>query len=218
MVGHGQEVPCPQSGIRGADGSYSKLSVRLCWQDEAKNQRHLKLSSPNGSILLEVNTGQGQLYQNRSTDGKPFAIAPDVEWLWSPDSRAVIITTFVVNPTPVIAAVSFIDQTPKIPDVMERIQKDFAARHPKLPCARDANVGGLTWLRDSTEAVLVAEVPASPRCEKADGYFEAYVISIPEGKIVKHYSMRETVARFRNALGPGLLDDIQAQREEQKEK
>lgn len=214
----GQKVACPESGIKAADGSYSKLSVRLCWQNERKNERHLKIASPDGSVLLEVSADEGQLFKDKSAIGNHFAVAPDVEWLWSPDSQGMIITSLIGNPTPVITAVSFVDDTLTAPELMKKVQVDFAARHPELPCAQDPNVAGLTWTKDSKEVVLVAEIPASPRCEKADGYFEAYVISIPRGQIIERYSMRETVTKFRKVLGSGLLEDVKAQRKEQTEK
>ena len=205
----GQKLVCPESGER---GNYSKLSVRLCWhRDEI---RHLKIWSPDHSVLLAVDGESGQLYKNGIPFGEKFGFLPDAEWLWSPDSRATILTSFVTYPTQVIAGVDLLNGTSEEVDVMRSIQEDFASRHPGLPCSGAVNVAGLTWLRGSKEAVLIAEIPASPRCEKADGYFEGYVVSVPQGKIMRHYSMRQTAAEFRNLLGPSLLEDIKSQQEE----
>jgi len=39
------------------------------------------------------------------------------------------------------------------------------------------------------------------------GYFEAYIVSIPEGNILARYSQRETVRRWRKTLISEMLED-----------
>jgi hypothetical protein len=216
-VAHGQQLTCPETGAKpGDEDNYSQLSVRLCWQDFANGKRHLRIWSPDHSVLLSVDGKNGELYKNGRALGKRFEIG-DEEWLWSPDSRAIILTTHLGNAGEEIASVDFIPKSAGIAvpeDMMKTIQKHFATRHPQLKCVGDTNVGGLTWLDGSKKAVLIAEIPPSPHCERADGYFEAYVLSIPAGRILQQYSMAETVKRFGSILGPRLLGDVEEQKDE----
>jgi hypothetical protein len=64
---------------------------------------------------------------------------------------------------------------------------------------------------------MVAEIQPL-HCENADGYFEAYVVSIPEGRILQRYSMSETVKLYRKILGPRLVGDMYLQKEEHESK
>jgi hypothetical protein len=202
---------CPEVGQK--PGQYSQLSVDLCYQDSSKRLRQLKIASPDRSIMLTVDGESGKFYQNGQALGVPFAVPFEEEWIWSPDSRAVIVTTFLGNASPEIAGVSFVDGVPIVrDDLMVSIQKDFAARHPGLPCSSEPNVAGLIWI-GTTKAVLVAEIQPL-HCENADGYFEGYVASIPDSKILQTYSMEETIKLFRKVLGPRLLGDIKLQKEE----
>lgn len=56
--------------------------------------------------------------------------------------------------------------------------------------------------------LLVAEIPTTPQCGNDWGYFDVYVISIPEGKIVHVYPMAEALTRFKSFLGQGLRRDV----------
>ncbi|HWZ84302.1 MAG TPA: hypothetical protein VNW47_16860 [Terriglobales bacterium] len=177
----------------------------------------MKVESPDHSVLLVVDGNNGQISKKGRAVGPAFEVTADEEWIWSPDSSAVMVTTHLGNAGPESAGVSFLDGLPTVrDDLAVTIRKDFAARHIKLPCASESNVAGLTWLNDSKQSVLVAEIPPSPHCERADGYFEAYVVSIPGGRILQRYSMKETVSRFGNILGARLLNNVEGQAEEQK--
>lgn len=214
LLASAQKLKCSDSG---APGDYSKLGTSLCWQ-RWNEVRHLNIWSPNHMVLLKVDGNEGRLYRDDQAFGEVFRFLADEEWLWSPDSKAAILTTSVISPAPVIAGVNVFGSKEAMPDVTKIIQRDFLKHHPNVVCARQVNVAGLTWFGGSKQAVLVAEVPPSPRCEKADGYFEAYVIAVPQGTIVHRYSMAESIERFYDALGPALLEDIQAQKEERRSK
>ena len=210
LCANAQNGECSDSG---APGDFSKSATSLCWQ-QGNEVRHLNIWSPDHSVLLKVDGDKGTLYRNGKVVGQRYRFLADAEWLWSPDSKAAILTTLIISPAPVVAGLTIFGSEHPLPDVTKTIRKDFSRNHPNLVCARQVNVAGLTWLERSKQAVLVAEVPPSPRCDKADGYFEAYVISVPKGEILVHYSMQETIKRFHDVLGPGLLEDIEAQKEE----
>jgi hypothetical protein len=207
-----RQEKCPEFG--GKPGEYSQLSVELCYEDWGTNQRHLEIASPDRSVMLVVKGESARLQVKGLPVGEPFEVTRDEEWIWSPDSRAVVVTYILGSSGPSGASVRFVDSGQSVPEVAEDVGRDFSVRHADLPCAQKPNIAGLTWLDDSKKLVLVAEVPPSLRCEKADGYFEAYIVSIPEGKILRRYSMEETITRFRKVLGPWLLSDVQAQKEE----
>jgi len=74
----GQEN-CPKSGRK--PGEYSQLSVELCFQDWAKSQRHLEISSPDGTVELLVEGENARLQANGHPVGGPFRVTPDEEWI-----------------------------------------------------------------------------------------------------------------------------------------
>src|SRR5579885_330698 len=204
---------CPITGQR--PGDYSQLSVELCFQDWGGNQRHLRIPSPDGSLLILVDGDTGQMQEHGRRVGEPFSVSRDEEWIWSPDSQAVIVTTILGSSGPSGAGITFLrGESRASEDLTKKIQTEFAARHPSLPCSNEPNVAGLGWLgNDTKSAVLVAEIP-TVHCENASGYFEAFVVSLPDAKIVRVFSMRETISRFRKLLGQVLLEDIKLQKEE----
>src|SRR5215470_5782959 len=91
-ISAGGQGSCPHEGRR--PGDYSQLSVELCFQEWRRNERrHLEVPAPDHSVVLTVDGESGQLYRDRQPLGRPFTIASYVDWLWSPDSRAMIVTT-----------------------------------------------------------------------------------------------------------------------------
>lgn len=206
----------PQCSLAGQKpGEYSQISTQLCFQDWGGNQRHLRIASPDGSVALVVEGEVGKLEENGRPIGESFPVSRDEEWIWSPDSRAVIVTTILGNSGPTGADITFVRSGPKVSNDLDKaIKQDFAVHHPRLLCSNDPNVAGLGWLgNDSTKALLVAEIQPV-HCEPSDGYFEAYIVSVRDRRILRRFSMRETIHRFRKLLGPTLLNDIQLQKDE----
>jgi hypothetical protein len=108
---------------------------------------------------------------------------------------------------PGTAGVIYVRQeAPGVPDITDLIIKDFASRHPDSICSDAANVGGLSWVDGSDRAVFIAQEPSSSSCGSLIGYWESYVVSIPQGKILARYSKKETVRRWRKILVPEMLE------------
>jgi hypothetical protein len=201
-----REPNCPKTGER--PGFYSKLGIILCFQDVDNEIRHLEIPSPDGSDLLVVDGYDGKFTKNGKQVGHSFKVARDEEVIWSPDSTALIFTTSYGGLGPVVAGVGYVHKHgPEVPDVTKPIQKDFAARHRCGPCCDDVNVGGLAWEEGSKRAIFIAEVPSSSSCGDMLGYFEAYVVSIPQGQILARYPKKDAVKRWRKVLARGMLDD-----------
>ncbi len=203
----GTQQSCPRTGER--PGYASKLGVILCYQDFDGGHRHLEIPSPDGAVLLVVDGDSGKFMESTKQLGQPFTVGRDEEIIWSPDSKALIFTLNLGGLGPTIASVGYVDSKVdlQLPDFTATIKADFAARHVGAECSKDVNVGGLAWEEGSKRAVFVAEVPSSSSCGKMLGHFEAYVISIPEGKILARLSQKETKKRWRKILIPELLDD-----------
>jgi hypothetical protein len=202
-----KEHSCPTTGEK--PGMYSRLGTILCFQDVDAERRHLEIPSPDGAVLLLVDGTTETVVKGGRQLGPSFDIGTEeTDVIWSPDSRAVITTLSLGGLGPVSAGVSYIPDglRPEVPSITKLIQKDFALRHPDRPCNENVNVAGLTW-EGSHKAVFAAEVPSSSSCGKMIGYFEGYVVSIPEGKILARFSHKQTVKRWRSILAPQMLDD-----------
>jgi len=198
---------CPSQGRA---GEFSRLSVDLCFQNVETQQRQLEIPSPDHSLQFVVKGKDGQIYAQDQKVGPLFGVLRDEEIIWSADSRAILFTLSFGASGPVSADFAGVRDTShdRESSVTETIRADFASHHARDRCHQEANVGGLTWLDGSEKAVLIAEVPPSPQCEKDGGYFESYVVSFPSGKVLARYSMKETVRRWHDILGSRLEDDI----------
>jgi len=174
------------------------------------NQMHLRVSSPDGKKLLFV-VGQefdGNFLLKSDIESKPQEIFParnGDETLWSPDSKAVAITTcFGANgPCKVNTTLDDDRFSP-----FEIVQESFAAGHEDDICYTSANVGALTWEDSSDKIVLIAQVPTANCDDHNGGYFEAFAVSYSEEKIISRFNMQETIRRWHRIMGRGLRDDI----------
>lgn len=205
---------CPASGQPGVDSRYG---IVLCFQDFDAGKRRLDIPSPDGSARYIINGDKGQFYVRGRAVGEQFLVGNDEELIWSPDSRAVITTLIFGAAGPTTAGVDYVDQ--KVPADLDNpaltplIQRNFVTRHAqraRLACgeADDINVGGLGWTNDSRRALLVGEIGPTQRCGDDWGYFDVYVVSFPQGKVLQAYPMAEALKRFKRFLGPGLRRDV----------
>lgn len=193
----------------GSPGLYSSYSIRLCYQNVDNGTRHLRIFSPNRLVILIVNGDEAELRVAGRAVGT-FPVSSDQEVLWSPDSRALIITSSFGASGPTSAYIKNVPTTglAAASDPTVAIRKDFARRHHGVECSESANVAGLGWSHGSSKALLLAQIPPTPECGNNWGYFDVYMLSVPEGKILRVYSMTVAVSRFRNLLGPGLRREV----------
>ena len=180
----------------------------MCFQDIDKEIRHLEVPSPDGSTMLVVDGYEGKFNKRGQSAGKSFTLGRDEEVIWSPDSQAIIVSLSLGGTGPVAAGVVYVSPRGfEAPDVTKAIRKDFASRHPNVPCNESVNVAGLSWEGSSLRAVFLAEVPSSSACGDLMGRFEAYVVSLPDGKILTRYTQNDTVKRWRKVLSPQMLSE-----------
>ena len=206
---HSRHEECPVTGHK--PGSYSALAVDLCFQDVERENRYLEIPSPDHSTTLVIKGSTRAVFRTEGHEDPASLLIgrSQEEVIWSPDSKALLVTLTLGSSGAVSADVVFVQHDPFTQgwSITDSIRKDFVAGHTGDRCREWANVGGLTWLEGGKKAVFVAEVPPSPHC-KDGGYFDAYVVSIPEGRILTRYPMKEAIKRWRNVLGPELRNDI----------
>lgn len=206
---------CPKSGER--PGYWSKFAVAVCGHGTT-NQMHLQMRSPDGTKLLFAKGEgfEGTFYLKSGDQGTPqelFGAREGDEVLWSPDSKAVALTTCFGANGPCRADTTLDDDTFS---PFEIVQKTFTAGHEDDECYTGANVGALTWEDGSDKIVLIAQVP-NLNCDGHNpGYFEAFVVSFSERKVISRYNMQETTHRWHGVFGKGMRDDIAYVRENAK--
>jgi hypothetical protein len=202
-VAHAKEQDCTLAGQK--PGYYSRLGVVLCFQDSERGMRHLEVPSPDGTVTLRVDGSQGSFFEKGRQTGPAFTVAADEEVVWSSDSKALLTTVSLGGLGPAKTGVLYVHaDSASLPDLTKLVQDDFAARHKGKPCNQNVNVGALTWEEKTTRAVLVAEVPSSSACGAMMGHFEAYELSLPDGKILARYTMEKTIQKWRTLLPPTL--------------
>ena len=197
---------CPKSG---QPGVYSKQSIRLCFQNFDNGQRFLEILSPDQSVTLVIKGDEAELSIAGHSVGS-FPASRDQEVLWSPDSRALIVTSSFGASGPTAAYVKPVPGKglPEMPDPTAAIRRNFAYQHHGVECSELVNVGGLGWIDGSRNALFVAQIPSTPECGNDWGYFDVYVISNPKGKIVRVYRMAVALMHFKSFLGPSLRRDV----------
>jgi hypothetical protein len=205
---------CPKDGRR---EEFSSIGRDLCFQNIDEGRRHLDIPSPDHSLLLVIDGENAKVTANERAVHL-FTVAPDEEIIWSPDSKALLFTISFGASGPVSADFDSIRQplSSDAPSVTEEIRKDFSSGHAGDKCYVEANAAGLGWLDDSRTALFVAEVPPSPQCENSGGYFEAYVISLPDGNIVKRDPMKKAILHLRKLFGKRLKGDLDLFKDEQR--
>jgi hypothetical protein len=211
MFGHSAAfsggVACP---VAGQPGIYSKLSTFLCFQDFETGQRHLGIASPDGLVQYVIDGEDGRFYVRGRPTGQQLMVGNDGEIIWSPDSKAIIRTNSFGAAGPTIADVEYIEtkRADRSLDITGEIRQSFATRYRGVECAHNVNVAGLGWERGSTEALFVAQIAPIPDCGTDWGYFDVYVVAVPQAKILRIYPMAVAIRRFGNLLGSGLRRQV----------
>jgi hypothetical protein len=209
---------CPKAGER--PGYWSTLAAVVC-EDTVNGKMQLEMQSPDRkrTLFAQGQNLDGKLFLksgDQSNTAELSAVRPGEEVLWSLDSEELAVTTCFGASGPCVVWTSQDDnrETPG-----EIVKKTFAAGHEGDACYTEANTGALTWEDGSDKIVIIAEVPPNPQCEgHSDGYFEAFVVSLSERKVISRFNMKETTHRWHRILGTGLRSDIALVREDTKTK
>lgn len=199
---------CPRTGWE--SGEWSRLAVQPCRENLDQNPLRVPLRGGKRSLLFD---GSSVYIIEGRTSRKLATYHPGDELLGSPDSNHFLISYCFGATGP--CGTESLDEEYGGPSITDQVREEFSAGHKGDACYAEANVGPLTWEQGSERVVVVAEVPPALECDgHNDGYFEAFVVSLPDGKIVSRFNMQETIRRWRSILGPGLRDDIKLVQED----
>jgi hypothetical protein len=116
----------------------------------------------------------------------------DAAVLWAPDAKAFALNYSDGGAVGGFHVMVFAIQGDKITDISKAIKPavdHFKVRH--FCKTRGNNVRAFKWIRDSSRLILMADVYPTGDCGPDLGHTEGYVISIPDGKIVKHLTLNQ---------------------------
>jgi len=184
------------------------------WSNDAasvaigRGQESLRVPSPDGKKAVTV----GSDYI-RVTDGsatltglEDTAIDGPAELLWAPDSKAFAITSSdtSLSGTWLVSVFSISGDTVKIQDVTSDAQDDFMALYQCTETEKpDPNIAAIAWTRDSSELLVVAQVPPLPSCTEK-GKVAGYLVSVPSGQILTRFTESQLRERWSRTLSPHL--------------
>lgn len=86
-----------------------------------------------------------------------------------------------------------------------QVLKSFGKRFTCSP-PEEAYVAAVKWLAHGKQQQLVAEVPPHSDCPDM-GMLRGYVVAVPSGKILKQYTEKQLLSKWRHYLGERLLGD-----------
>ena len=202
---------CPRTGWE--KGYWSRLAAQPC--RENMDLDPVKIPSPDQKQALLIKKEEVFLLSGNGAEQKIFYYARGTEFLWSPDSKLVLMT-YCFGAAGPCGAESSVQGSSDF-SITDMVRTEFASGHKGDDCYEVANIGGLTWEDGSDKVVVIAEVPPAPSCaEHNEGYFESFVVSLSQRKVVDRYSMQETIHRWRSILGSGLHSDIKLVKEDAK--
>lgn len=197
-VAWGQARRCTPSG---EPGRWSIEASELCTnapRTDPGETRDIRIDAPNHSMAIhivkdhwsvEIDSEEIRLDSDQSYVTYPAEIA------WAPDSRSFYLTQSEGNIEGYLTEIFRIDgkKIEHLSSINETIQRDFDRRHKCTFHDRDQDIGedpnivGFHWMSDSSRLIVVVEVPPLSLCNEG-GYFGGYLVSIPGGAIIQHYS------------------------------
>ena len=137
----------------------------------------------------------------RLTGTEQKGISTLAELAWSPDSRAFFITESYGGAVGDWHVWIYVIQgaTLRFHHVTQEVVKQFK-KHYQCEEPEEPNVGAVTWVKDSAQLLVVAEVPPHSTCPEM-GKVRGYIVEVPTGKIVEEFDQKELRARWGRYLG-----------------
>jgi len=214
-----QETQC--TGQVGT-GLWSTEAVDLCTSMKGTaptDTRNLLIRSPDHKKVIHV---VGEEWWLEIGDSK-FSLGAKASYLqypaelsWAPSSNAFYITWGDGNIAGFVTELYRVEDkiVRRLPDVNPALQEDFNRNHKCVfynhgkDVGDDPNVAGLKWVNDSSQLILVAEVPPEGICEQA-GYFGGYLVSASDGRILKRFSPLDLEKAWGTVFGDRLRGDFE---------
>jgi len=220
---HAWADPCPDIG---KPGIWARTATYLCSRaTDSGFVRDIRVFSPdkkkfvhivNNHWIVEIGTKRLE-----TGDKDSYVSFYPAELSWSPDSKAFYITqsdaTSEINGFHTEVFFVSEDAVTKAPDINQPVHNRFDHHHQ---CSlkfdhnsevreRNFNIAALGWDRNSSQLLVVAEIPADSDCGSR-GYFGGYLLNVAETRITGEYSPHELIARWRAAIGQRLRENYRA--------
>lgn len=167
--------------------------------------------APDKSTWVEVLYQDGGAYLRVTQAGKPpreihdvFA-SPHNDLLWSPDSKAFFVDAGEGMTSPAFVQVYLLADEPlRAIDVTHLAEQDMVQTFPpckalfldqstcgKIEREPDYNMTAITWLKDSSSLVVLAQVPCTSNYGGISCQSMGYEVEVPSGKILKRLQPAE---------------------------
>jgi hypothetical protein len=188
------------------ENAFSKKAVRT-WENHVGKQPKVTAPDGKGDVVLGSVTKHGKphllLTFNHSGKATHFDIGRGIgaELLWSPDSKALAVTTSNGSSNGVYnliifqieaAAVKKIDATPVIRKVFGH---PVVCAYPEPP-----NVAAVAWVESSARLLVAAQILNHSICDSF-GTFKLYELDLSSLEVIKAYDQLEAKRLFGSELG-----------------
>jgi len=187
--------------VQASENSFSKEAVRTIGVNH--------LAAPDGKISVSLGStlkrGESHLVLTFSPDEKKSSFdvgrGMDAELLWSPDSKALAVTTSDGSSNGVFNLYVFQIEgtTVKKIDATQSVRKAFG--HP-VACAypEPPNVAAIAWVEPSARLLVAAQILDHSVCDSF-GTFKLYELNISDLTVGKTFDQLEAKRLFGPKLG-----------------
>lgn len=201
----------PKPGELSSKGVY--LSYGLGALDCPGKPRASEVSSPNGRYKIQISSAAhsddltGSVHDNARTaleSNKTIKFSTLSEILWSDDSSAFAITSSDGGWVGSCNVQTFAVKNHRVEKInLSGKATNDATKHCHCDGPDPPEVGALTWLRGSTQILLVAQVPPHSVCSNMGELF-GYIVSVPSGEIVERFSEAQLRRKWERYFGERL--------------
>jgi hypothetical protein len=207
----GQTSGCPSKGRLG------QWAVTAC---TGVDTRDLRVYSPDRSKAVHVVRYRWWVElggRRTSLSKKASYVTYPAELAWAPDNQTFYVTQseseFGGFHTDIYRVNN--DEIEQLPDLYQIVGREFDRQHEctvfhsnsKKTVRYKSSIAGFKWTSGGNQLVVVVEVPQDNICKNA-GYFQGYLISIPDERVIERYSSRELARRWKDLLGERLKGDL----------
>lgn len=180
----------------------------------------LHITAPDKTTVVEVLYQQGGAYLRVTQAGKPAREIHDVftsphnDLLWAPDSKAFLVDAGEGMTSPSFVQVYLLDDPQlRAVDITHDIDRDMVNSFPPCKalfldptsCRRiekspEYNMTGITWTKDSSALVVLAQVPCTSNYGGISCQSMGYEVEVPSGKILQRIPPPEFRKEYQKFL------------------